>query len=77
MIELAKVNNPAAEFMVMDLRDISQLNKKYNGIICGFGLPYLSESEAKSFINECYNLLLENGVLYLSFVEGDPERFRF
>ncbi|MBK6399702.1 MAG: class I SAM-dependent methyltransferase [Bacteroidia bacterium] len=77
MIELAKVNNPAAEFMVMDLRDISQLNKKYNGIICGFGLPYLSESEAKSFIDECCNLLLEDGVLYLSFVEGDPERSGF
>jgi cyclopropane fatty-acyl-phospholipid synthase-like methyltransferase len=77
MVELARKNIPSAEFMVMDLRNISQLNKKYNGIICGFGLPYLSESEAKSFINECYNLLLENGVLYLSFVEGDRENSGF
>ncbi len=77
MVELAKVNNPAAEFMVMDVRNISELNKKYNGIICGFGLPYLEESEAKSFIDECYNLLLEKGILYLSFVEGDPEKSDF
>lgn len=77
MVELARKNIPSAEFMVMDLRNISQLNKEYNGIICGFGLPYLSESEAKSFINECYNLLLENGVLYLSFVEGDRENSGF
>jgi ubiquinone/menaquinone biosynthesis C-methylase UbiE len=77
MVELARKNIPSAEFIVMDLRDISQLNKEYNGIICGFGLPYLSESEANSFINECHELLLENGVFYLSFVEGNRENSGF
>ncbi len=41
MIELAKKNNPSANFVVMDSRQINSLDKKYDGIIVGFCLPYL------------------------------------
>lgn len=71
MIELAKKNNPNAVFRVMDSRDIDQLKTKYEGIICGFCIPYLSKSDCSKLIKDTKNLLPEKGVLYLSFVEGD------
>lgn len=77
MVELAKKNNPTAEFAVMDSREIMNLNSKYDGIIAGFCLPYLSLLEAHQFINNAYKLLNNNGLLYLSFVEGDPKKSGF
>lgn len=71
MIELAKKNNPTAHFKVMDSRHIDQLENKYDGIICGFCLPYLSETDCTKFIKDCKNLLTDNGIVYISFVEGD------
>ncbi len=77
MIELAKKNNPAARFAVMDSRQIDELNEKYDGIVCGFCLPYLSQSDSQKLITDCYHLLNENGLIYLSFVEGDPNKSGF
>ena len=77
MIELAKKNNPTANFAVMDSREIKNLDKKYDGIIVGFCLPYLSPTESNELISNSYDLLNENGLLYLSFVEGNPEKSDF
>ncbi len=77
MIELAKKNNPTASFAIMDSRQISDLDTKYDGIVCGFCLPYLSPQDSEKLISDCYNLLNENGHLYLSFVEGDPNKSDF
>ncbi len=74
MITLAKVNVPAATFRVMDTRDISQLQKQFNGIICGFCLPYLSETDCVKFMEDCKQLLTPGGVLYISFVEGESHQ---
>jgi len=77
MIELAKVNNPTANFAVMDSRQINNLDTKYDGIICGFCLPYLSPTESNELISNSYDLLNENGLIYLSFVEGDHYKSDF
>lgn len=77
MIELAKKNNPTANFAVMDSRKIKSLDKKYDGIIVGFCLPYLSPTESNELISNSYDLLNENGLLYLSFVEGNPDESDF
>ena len=71
MIELAKANNPTADFKVMDCREINRLQRKFDGIICGFCIPYLSEFDSSKLVKDCGNLLKEKGVLYISFVEGD------
>ena len=71
MIELAKTNNPTADFKVMDCREIDKLQNKFNGIICGFCFPYLSKSDCSKLIKDCTTLLTDKGVLYISFVEGD------
>ena len=77
MIELAQKNNPNANFKVMDCRQIHEISKKYEGIICGFCLPYLSDGDCLKLISDSYRLLTQNGILYLSFVEGDSAKSGF
>ena len=77
MVELARRNNPGAIFQIMDSRNIGDLNTKFNGIVCGFCLPYLSQSDCTELISDSYNLLIERGLFYLSFVEGDPKESGF
>lgn len=72
MIELAERNNPNAKFSVMDCRDIGTLHATFDGIICGFCLPYLSHGDGHKLIDDAMKMLNEHGIIYLSFVEGDP-----
>ncbi len=71
MIDLAKANNPTADFKVMDCREIDKLQNKVDGIICGFCFPYLSKFDSSKLVKDCGNLLNDKGILYISFVEGD------
>ena len=71
MIELAKKNCPEVTFKVMDIRHINQLQSIYNAIICGFCIPYISQSELIQLITDANQLLTESGILYLSFVDGN------
>ncbi len=77
MIELAKKNNPNAKYAVMDCRNISEITTKFDAIICGFCLPYLSHTDNRKLIANFKNLLRENGLIYISFVEGDPNNSGF
>lgn len=77
MIELAKANNPAASFAVMDTRDIKSLDTRYDAIVGGFCLPYLSQHESNELILRAYALLNAEGLIYLSFVDGEPAQSGF
>ena len=77
MIKLAIKNNPKASFAILDSRKIDKINRKYDGIICGFCLPYVSHNDSQKLITDCYNLLNENGIIYISFVEGNPNKSGF
>lgn len=74
MIALAKKNNPQAAFACMDCRHIDSLKTKFDGIVCGFCLPYLSPEDSQKLISDCADLLNDNGLLYISFVAGDPAK---
>ena len=74
MIELAQINNPSAQFRIMDCKNISQLNDRYDGIVSGFCLPYLSQSETIEFISQATVLLNPKGVLYISTMEDDYDK---
>ncbi len=74
MIDLAKLNSPTASFEVMDIRELGKLDSTFDAIICGFGIPYLSPSDCSKLIGDCNKLLIDSGVLYLSFVEGDYDK---
>lgn len=71
MIELARKNNPSAQFEVLDCRQISSLGRTFDAIMFGFGLPYLSKSEALDFIRDAAKLLKPKGLIYLSTMEDD------
>ncbi len=71
MIELAKKNNPTTNFKVMDCRQINKLTTEFDGIVCGFCLPYLSKFDCSKLFTDCNKLLATNGIIYFSFVEGD------
>ena len=77
MIELAIKNNPTAKFSIMDCREISRFSKKFDGIVCGFCVPYISETECEKLIYDAKNLMNDNGLIYLSFIEGDPAKSGF
>ncbi len=77
MIGLAKINNPKAEFILMDCRKINVIDKKYDGIMCGFCLPYLSKKECVKLISDSYKLLQYKGLLYLSTMEDDYSKSGF
>ena len=77
MIRLAKINNPGAEFQLMDCRDIGRLDKKYDAIMCGFCLPYLSKEETVKLISDASKLLTTKGVFYLSTMEDDYSKSGF
>lgn len=71
MLNLAKANNPMAAVQSLDCREIWKLTEKYDGIVCGFGFPYLSKEDAIQFIKDAQLVLNKGGVLYLSTMEDD------
>lgn len=77
MIGLARINNPDATFEVMDAREIHCISDKFDAIVCGFCIPYLSKSDCLKLIADCKDLLNDSGVLYLSFVKGNYENSGF
>ena len=77
MIRLAKENNPAAGFRVMDCREIDSLQQKFDAIICGFCMPYLSKNDCIKLIKDCSFLLKNGGILYLSTIENDYNKSTF
>src|SRR6516164_8606538 len=50
MVELAREAVPSAQFAIHDCRNLVDLKGRFDGIICAFGLPYLSPEEAVAFI---------------------------
>jgi 2-polyprenyl-3-methyl-5-hydroxy-6-metoxy-1,4-benzoquinol methylase len=73
MICLAKKNNPTAEFQLMDCRNIDQLERHYDAVICGFCIPYLSKPEVEKLFRDISSLLDGEAVLYLSTMEDKYE----
>lgn len=71
MLRLAQNNNPGAKFQLMDCREISNIEKRFEGVMCGFCLPYLTPKEASELIVNVSGLLKSNGVFYLSTMEED------
>lgn len=71
MLDLAQANNPTAKFQLMDCREIDSIEQKFEGIICGFCLPYLTPEEAVQLIVNVSGLLMPGGMFYLSTMEED------
>lgn len=74
MIEIAKSLNPEATFEVMDCREINKIDSKFNAVICGFCMPYLSRQEAIQLITDSAVKLNAKGVIYISTMEDNNSK---
>lgn len=70
MIKIARQNVPAAAFDILDIKKLSDHSYVYNGVICGFGMPYLSDEECSVLIKDVAKVLKPHGVFYFSTMEG-------
>jgi cyclopropane fatty-acyl-phospholipid synthase-like methyltransferase len=77
MIMLAKKNVPSAEFKVLDAREIDKIESRFDGIVCGFCIPYLSKENVSDLFLNSFELLNPGGHLYFSVIEGDYETSGF
>ena len=77
MLALALASNPASSFQLLDARKIRSLDRSFDGIMCGFCLPYLSPAETTALIRDAAAMLRSNGILYLSTMEDDPDKSGF
>ncbi len=77
MIDIAKATLSEVDFRVMDVRDINKLSMKFDSIMCSFCLPFLSKSDVRKLISDCSDKLANNGVLYVSTMEGDESKAGF
>jgi 2-polyprenyl-3-methyl-5-hydroxy-6-metoxy-1,4-benzoquinol methylase len=70
MIRLARENNPTVRFKVMDCREIDKIRDRFDGIICGFCMTYLSREDCAKLFKDCSSLLNSGGIAYFSTIEG-------
>jgi SAM-dependent methyltransferase len=76
MLELCRLNNPAAAVQLLDCRAIAALGTTYDAIMCGFCLPYLSKEQSLQLIHDAAGILAKNGILYISTMEDDYSKSR-
>lgn len=67
MLKISKKYLPNAEILCGDICSFS-LGKKFDAVVNGFGLPYLSPEEACRHFEAVYNHLKPGGIYYLSFM---------
>jgi 2-polyprenyl-3-methyl-5-hydroxy-6-metoxy-1,4-benzoquinol methylase len=77
MVTLARANNPTAQFMVMDCRELHALAPGFDAIICGFCMPYCSQQDCAKLVNDCAALLSTGGIWYGSVIEGRYEESEY
>lgn len=71
MLDLAKRNIPQAVFKLMDCRECHTLHRKFDAVVGGFALPYLSKDDALQLIRDAAMILNPAGIIYLSTMEDD------
>lgn len=78
MLEVAKQNVPSGKFVCSNITDFivptsttNKSAKKFDAVINGFGLPYLSEKELTKSIKQSVLHLKKGGIFYVSFMEGN------
>lgn len=77
MIDIARQQVKGVDFRIMDVRAISSFDTKYDAIMCSFCLPFLSVSDACKLIADCAERLNEDGIIYISTMEGNESKAGF
>ncbi len=77
MLKRAKEINPQATFRLMDIRNADEIQQSFEEVVGAFCLPYLSFTDLDTFFLNLKNLTQDNGLIYLSCMEGEPNKSGF
>lgn len=73
MADRFRKNIPGSIVTVMDIREIEDLEGRFDGITAGFCIPFLNNADTARMITAFRRLLNPEGCVYISFVVGDPQ----
>ena len=71
MLEIAREKIPHGTFEQRDIRSLAAIAKRFDAIVCGFAVPYLSSDEVETLLSDVNNLLNPGAYLYISAQLGD------
>jgi predicted TPR repeat methyltransferase len=74
MVRVAVERNGGAAFRVMDLRQAHQIKERFDTVIAAFSIPYIGLCDLQPLIKTFQLITNDSGLLYLSCMEGPPER---
>jgi len=77
MLKRAKEIVTSANFILHDIRSLNTLTEQYDALVAAFCLPYLSCTDLPRFFSDISRLTKENGYVYISCMEGDPNKSGF
>ena len=75
MIEMVKERFPVIDCHICDIKNYALKKSHYEGVICSFGLPFLSREEIIGFLANIFDGLKKSGIVYLSTMKGNSEGF--
>ena len=71
MLEIAREKIPHGTFEQRYIRTLAAIEKRFDAIVCGFAVPYLSSDEVETLLSDVNNLLNPGAYLYISAQLGD------
>lgn len=74
-VELARTAHPTCNFFVADMRQLDE-HTKYDGIWCNAAFLHVPKTDALDTLRGFQRVLNENGVLYISVMQGEFEGMR-
>lgn len=74
MIEIARREVPEAEFAVMDMGDLSRLDREFDGAFVQAALLHIPKKEVHSVLREFLSRLKPNGYLYVAVKEKNADQ---
>lgn len=69
MIDISKERNPKAKHIKMDVKDLGNIEEKFNIIVCTHSLPYYKDID--QVMKDLDSILLDEGMVYLGFASGN------
>jgi len=74
MLSIAKENNKAIKLLNMDIRNLKFQKDYFDGIYCAYALTYVPIKDTDKTVKGFLEVLKNNGILFLSLLEGKGER---
>lgn len=71
MLDICSGNLSKCKTIKSDIADFEMEDSAADGVICSFGIPFLNKEQVSVFISNVAKGLKNDGVMYLSCMQGD------